>query len=180
MKEISKAFKKAITDEFDGYLKTVGFKKIRHRADKDGFSIIYRYGERYLSFSASLDQRDYPLFYSIAFGEGSNDFPDSDWNAIPIFLLIKSLTDFEKSKEVFSIEYDISNDQIVQKIKASRELLEKYGRAFLKNDLDQFRKLRAAQNQDREPYKIYVPQDDGTYKMEYEKHSSKLKQKYSE
>ena len=179
MKEISKAFKKAITDEFDGYLKTIGFKRIRQRADKDGFSIIYRCGERYLVFGASLEPRAYPFFYAIALGEGSHEFPDSDWNAIPIFLLIKDLADFEKSQEVFSIEYDISNDQIVQKIKAARELLEKHGNSFLENNLEQFRNLRAAQNRDREPYKLLVPQADGTYKMEYEKHSSKLKEKYS-
>ena len=181
MKEIAKAFKKAIMDEFDGYLKTVGFKKIRRHADKFGFSIIYRFGGRYIIFNASLDPRDYPFMYSISFGEGSNDFPESDWNAIPIFLIIKSesLVDFEKCKEIFSIENKISQDEIVQKIKASRELLEKYGKAFLSNDLDEFRKLRAEQNKDREPYKIYFPQKDGKYKMEYEKQSNELKDKYS-
>jgi hypothetical protein len=181
MKEIAKAFKKAIMDEFDGYLKTVGFQKIRHHADKLGFSIIYRCGESYITFDGRLHPRDCPFIYSISFGEGSNDFPESDWNAIPIFLIIKSesLTDFEKCKEIFSIEYKISRDEITQKIKASRELLEKYGKPFLSNDLDKFRKLRAEQNKDRGPYKIYSPQEDGKYKMEYEKQSNELKEKYS-
>ncbi len=181
MSEISKTFKKTIINEFDGYLQAVGFKKIRHQANDDGFTIIYRCGERYISFSASLHPRDYPFFFSISLGEGSNDFPKSDWNAIPIFLIIKSesLIDFEKCKEMFSIEYKISQDEITQKIKASRELLEKYGKAFLSNDLDEFRKLRAEQNKDREPYKIYSPQKDGKYKMEYEKQSNELKEKYS-
>ena len=182
MKETAKAFKKAIIDEFDGYLKSVGFKKLRHRADKDGFAVIYRCGERYISFNASLDPRDYPAFCSISLGEGSHDFPESDWNAIDISLIVKSknLVDFEKHKETFSIDYDISNDEIAQKIKIARELLEKYGEPFLNNDLDQFRELRAEQNKDREPYKIYVPQADGKYTMEYEKHGSKLKEKYSD
>jgi hypothetical protein len=43
MKEIAKAFKKAIMDEFNGYLKTVGFKKMRHHADKFGFSIKHNF-----------------------------------------------------------------------------------------------------------------------------------------
>jgi hypothetical protein len=181
MEEIAKAFKKAIMDEFDGYLKTVGFKKIRHHADKLGFSIIYRCEESYITFNASLDPRDCPFIYSISFGEGSNDSPESDWNAIPIFLIIKSesLIDFEKCKEIFSIGNKISQDEITQKIKASRKLLEKYGKAFLNNDLDEFRKLRAEQNKGREPYKIYSPQEDGKYKMEYEKQSNELKEKYS-
>ena len=159
MKETTNVFKKAIMEEFDSYLKTVGFKKIRHRADKDGFAVIYRCGERYILFHASLDPRDYPFLYSISFGEGSNDFPDSDWNAIPIFLIIKSQSpaDFEKCKEIFAIEYGISNDEILQKTKATRELIEKYGKPFLDNDLEQFRKLRAEQNKSREPYKIYIP-----------------------
>ncbi len=151
MKETAQAFKKAIIDEFDDSLKRVGFKKIRHRANKDGFSIIYGNAERYISFRASLDPRDYPFLYAISFGEDSNDFPASGWNRVSIFLFIKSksLADFERSKEVFSIEYGISSDQILEKVKASHELLDKYGKSFLENDLDEFRRLRAEQNKNR-------------------------------
>jgi hypothetical protein len=181
MKETARTFKKAITEEFDADLKIIGFKRIRHRADKDGFSIIYRCEERYIAFSASLDQRDYPHVFSISLGEGSNDFPESDWNCILLELMIKdeSSNDFERSKGLFSIDSAITQDEIVEKVKESHQLLERYGQSFLHNDLHQFKKLRAEQNNDREPYKIYTPQKDGKYQMEFDKQSSELRTKYS-
>ena len=181
MKETAEAFQKAIMEAFDGYLKNIGFQKIHHQADKPGFSIIYRYGERYITFQASLDPRDYPFLFSIVFGEGSNEFPDSDWNAITLYSIVKneSPIDFEKCKEIFSIGKDISRSEIVRKVESARELLEQYGKSFLHGDLDQFRKLRAEQNKKREPYRILVPQKDGKRMIQYEKRSSELKEKYS-
>jgi hypothetical protein len=182
MKKVAKEFKKVIIKEFDGYLKAIGFKKVRHRTDDISFEIIYRQEERYIRFSSSLHPRDYPLFFSISLGEGGNDFPESGWNYIPLDLIIKneSLSDFEKSKDVFSIGFGITHDEIADKVKESRQFLERYGQSFLSKDLQQFKKLRAEQNKSREPYKIYTPQKDGMYKMEYEKKSSNLKEKYSE
>ncbi len=182
MREVAKEFKKAIIKEFDGYLKAVGFKKIRHRTDDISFEIIYRQGERYIRFSSSLHPRDFPLYFFISLGDGSNDFPESDWNFIPLNLIIKSENsrDFEKSQNVFSINFGITQNEIAEKVKASRQFLEKYGLSFINNDLQQFKKLRAEQNKNREPYKIYTQKKEGGYKMEYDKQSSKLKKQYSE
>ncbi len=96
--------------------------------------------------------------------------------------MIKSLSadDFSKSNEVFSIDsLHITTSDIVLKIKAVREYLEKYGASFINNDMGHFRRLRSEQNKNREPYKIMIPQKDGTYKTEYERHSSELREKYS-
>jgi hypothetical protein len=166
MREIAKEFKKIIIKEFDGYLKAVGFKKIRHRADDISFEIIYRNDKRYIRFSSSLHSRDYPLYFFISLGESSSDFPESGWGFIPLNLIIKSENsgDFEKSNDVFSIEFGITQDRIAEKIKASRQFLEKYGLSFINNDLRGFKKLRAEQNKNLEPYKIYSPTKEGAYK----------------
>jgi hypothetical protein len=180
MKEVAQAFEKAIMAKFDDYFDTFGFKKVHNSADQFWFSVIYRNGKRYVSFRASLHPVDYPFLFAISFGEGSNEFPDSDWNAIALFLFVKSENpaDFERCKKIFSIEKDISQNQIVQKVESARQLLEKYGEYFLRDNLDQFRQLRAQQNKIREPYRI-LSQKDGKRSIQYEESSSELKEKYS-
>jgi hypothetical protein len=181
MKETAKALKKAIMEEFDGYLMTVGFKKTRHHSDEFGFFVIYRKDERYIRFTGNLHPRDYPFDYSISFGEGSNEYPESGWNSISINSIIKSesLIDFEKCKEVFSIRHENSHDEMMQKFKLTHEFLEKYGKSFINNDLDQFRKLRAEHNKNRWTDKIPTQQTDKEYKIEYEKQISELRKKLS-
>ena len=97
-------------------------------------------------------------------------------------MIIKSenSSDFEQSQDVFSISFGITQNEIAEKVKVSRQFLEKYGLSFINNDLQQFKKLRAEQNKNREPYKIYTPKKEGGYKMEYAKQSSELKKQYFE
>ncbi|HQX16332.1 MAG TPA: hypothetical protein PLA27_07895 [Anaerolineales bacterium] len=180
-KETTKLYKKLIIDEFDSFLKDVAFKKIRYQAHDDGFSIIYRREERYVLFRGSLDFRDFPYSYDIILGNGSHSFPEGDWNAIALWRIIRdnSKEDYEKYNIISSINLNDSISQIAEKIKASRELLEEYGEKFLNNNLVEFQAVRSVQNKGREPYKIYSPDKDGKYKMQYEEISSRLKEKYS-
>ena len=90
-----------------------------------------------------------------------------------------SKEDYEKYNIISSINLNDSISQIAEKIKASRELLEEYGEKFLNNNLVEFQAVRSVQNKGREPYKIYSPDKDGKYKMQYEEISSRLKEKYS-
>jgi hypothetical protein len=181
MEDTAKSLKKAITDEFDGTLKAFGFKKARQRTEEFSFFIVYRHEERYICIKGNLHPRDYPFYYSMLFGEGIHEYPESAWNSISIIAIIESEnpTDLEKCREILSISYEDSHEDIRQKFKAAREFLEKYGKSFLDNDLEQFYKIRTECNKPKTRFLDHVPQSDREYRLEYEMQVGELKKQLS-
>ena len=179
--EVAKAFRTAISQTFDSYLETFGFKRTRNEANRDGFSIIYRNGESYVYFGGTLHQRDHPFYFWLSFGRGSDQMPECDWNSTALWRMIQAvnLEDHEEHASLYDIPDDITSAQIKKKILILKRLCEQYGSGFLGDDLSLFEKVRATMNKDREPYKVYSPNSDGTYSMDYDPQSSKLKDKYS-
>jgi hypothetical protein len=126
-----------------------------------------------------LHPHDFPYYSYLSLGEGSNEFPESDWNSIPLWRFFDK-NDENANKNLYSFDqYPITEDFIKERVQKNRVLLEKYGGNFLMGDLEQFKKIRAEQNKSREPYKIYTPDETGRYNLSYEKRSSELKEKYS-
>ena len=181
MEKISALFTLTFQFVFDQFLSSYGFALTVMQSKKNGFSVIYRNGERYVCFGGSLHPLDFPFCYYLSFGDGSDKFPDSDWNAIALWRFIQSasLVEFEKYKNLFEISADITDAQVEEKIRTTLELTIAYAAPFLANDLTEFKKLRAIQNKDREPYRIIRPDGKGGRSMSYEKNSVLLKEKYS-
>ena len=179
--EVAKAFRTAIRETFDSYLETFGFKRTRNDAKDDGFSMIYRNGESYVHFGGTLHQHDHPFYFWLTFGRGSDQMPECDWNSTALWRMVQSLSleDYEKHATLYDIPDEITTEQIEEKILIIRRLCEQYESGFLSGDLSLFEQVRAAMNKDREPYKVYSPNSDGTYSMDYDPESSKLKDKYS-
>jgi hypothetical protein len=179
--EVAKAFRTAISENFKSYLETLGFKRTKNEADEDGFSIIYRNGESYVHSGGTLHPHDHPFYFWLTFGRGSDQMPECDWNSTALWRMIQPVSseDHEEHATLYDIPDGITPAQIEEKIRIIKRLCEQYGDGFLSGDLSLFKKVRAAMNKDREPYKVYSPNSDGTYSMDYDAESSKLKDKYS-
>ena len=54
-----------------------------------------------------------------------------------------------------------------------------YAGDFLKNDLTVFHEIRSAITQQREPYKIYRPIEEGQYEISIDEESMRLKERFS-
>ena len=181
MENLSLLFTKTFEHVFYRFLSGYGFTITESHSEKNGFSVIYRNGERYVRFGGTLDPRDFPIYYYLSFGEGSDKFPDSDWNAVALWRFIQSAspTEFEKHKNLYAIPVDITEAQIEEKIRTNLELTVSYIASFLDNDLTEFRRVRALQNKDRQPYLISKPDGKGGRTVSHEKRSASLKEKYS-
>lgn len=82
--------------------------------------------------------------------------------------------------ELEIVEYNFPKENKILKSLdfANKELLI-YAKSFLERDLELFYKVRKEQNQGREPFKIYSPDENGNYIEEIEPISEKMKKKYS-
>ena len=130
----------------------------------------FRAGERYVEISASCHPRDGVPECRIVLGEGSNEWPECDWNSIALWRLRGQGGNYPFH----------STNEIAEVLVRMRDDLLQYATDFLTGDTDRFLEQRAAQNRDREPYKVYSPQSDGSYRMAYDPESQELKNRFSQ
>ncbi len=153
-----------------------GFNKHRIEIGEYSSLIIYRKDNQYLKISSSTYPTDYPYFYDIIFGEGdSDDVVEYDWNSI---VLLRFKEKIEPKSKVSDYEFPTEKNVEPSLENAKAELL-KYGLSFLNGDLKLFHEIRKEINQNREPYKIYSPDENGKYQTSYEPKSVEQKKKYS-
>jgi hypothetical protein len=177
----SKTFREATERQFDILLARFGFKRTKSEDEEFSFTVCYRAGARYVDIGATLHPHDYPFYLWLKLGEGRDEFPESDWNAIPLWRIVQHLSPEAHAKELnlYDISMGLTEADADEKMRRIRASCEAFGQPFLQGDLVLFRQLRAAQNSEREPYKIYTPKEGGGYAVSYEKGSSRLKERYS-
>lgn len=177
----SKIFREATERQFDVLLARFGFKRSKSEHEEFSFSVSYRKDARYVNIGATLHPHDYPFYLWLKFGEGSDEFPESDWNAIPLWRIVQHLSPetYAKEKDLYDISMGLTDANADEKVRSIRDSCEAFGLSFLEGDLALFKELRATQNNEREPYKIYTPQKGGGYATSYDKESSSLKERYS-
>ena len=132
-------------------------------------SRIYRSGDRYIEINANCHFRDGEPECRVILGEGPDDWPECDWNAIALWRLRGNGGNYpiQEVEDISIILDTMCND------------LREQAEDFLSGNIDRFLKQRAAQNRHREPYKVYSPQPDGSYEASIESESQQLKERYS-
>jgi hypothetical protein len=177
---VSRAFRAAIHDHFDGYLNALGFVATQSIATGDRFTVVFRNADRYVKVEASLHQFDRPFHCYLSLGEGSDEMPESDWNSVALWRMIKDVSaeDYAKAVDLLQISDGITAEQIDEMILRNFELFERFAAGFLAGDTSQFKRVRAELNKGREAYKVYSPSGSG-YSMRLDEVSAKLKDKYS-
>jgi len=158
-----------------------GFKRVRKEIKRYSTTITFRKRNQYLKVENSSYPTDYPYYYSIVLGEGdSDDFFEYDWNSVSLAALVNIVS--PKSNEI-SYRFPIGDPKFADTIKGSLENanqdLVKYGATFLNGDLSIFHQARKKINEEREPYKISVIDQNGTRQTTYDPKSAEQKKKYS-
>lgn len=128
-----------------------------------------------------MHPHDYPYYFNVVFGVGSDQMPESDWNATALWRLVKAtkVEYYNQYATLSTIPDGISAEQIDEKVRIKKMLCEQYGGEFLNNDLTLFSTVRADQNKFRVPYKVYKPSANGELPMHFDAESSALKEKFS-
>jgi len=140
-------------------------------AERDGDAYYwrrFRAGQRYVSIKLDLHLRDGPPECCLILGEGSNDFPESDWNAIALWRLRGEAGNYPLP----------GTDKLGEVMVQMRDDLFQYASDFLSGDTRRFIRVRSAQNSEREPYKFHLPREDGTYQTAIDLMSQKLKERF--
>ncbi len=172
-----RAFNDTVGTIFDKTLNEYGFKLRRKKNEKHFCQRIYINGDKYIKIAGDIHPMDFPPHYNIVLGQGSIQWPDCDWNAIPIWLIKKEIDPKKRSNE-YSLEI-LEDEKILNSLNHAKDELFDYGKEFLINDLKLFDKLRKEQNRDREPYKIFRQTENGGREMIIDEESKLLKEKYS-
>lgn len=181
MVALSKIFQQSVENQFDGFLASFGFARTKSSASEHGFSVTYRSGQLYVNIGGTLHTHDYPYYSWLKFGEGSDEFPESDWNAAALWRIVQEVSpeDYAKEKNLYEVNPNLSSDEVGNKVCSILSSCKTHGISFLKGDLEIFNRVRSAQNKGREPYKIYTPKKEGGYAMSFDNLSSQLKKKFS-
>jgi hypothetical protein len=170
-----KDFGKNALSIFKEALTPYGFKRESKKTDQYFCDIVFANDDRYIKIEANIHPRDYPPYFNIVLGEGPRDFIESDWNSIALWRLKNMITNTDSGSE-YSLEDVKDLPGLLDKSK--NEML-KYGEKFLSGDTEIFHQARKAQNKDREPYKVYSPDENGNYSVSNEPESVKIKKKYT-
>lgn len=54
------------------------------------YNRLYRKGDLYVGISVSFYHRDYPFYCRVSLGEGSTEWPETDWNCIALWQLVEA------------------------------------------------------------------------------------------
>lgn len=135
------------------------------------YSRTYRSGERYICVTASTQWRDEGPHCQAHLGEGPDTWPEKDWNAVALWRLIGEPRHYPIS--------GVEKDDIAEALRSFRDDLERHASDFLRGEVERFRDVLVAQNEDREPYRIHRPGKDGTYTASVDPESAELKARYS-
>ena len=114
MAALSKIFQQSIENEFDGFLASFGFTRTKSSASEHGFSVTYRNGQLYVNIGGTLHQQDYPYYSWLKFSEGSEEFPESDWNATALWRIVQEVSpeDYAKEKNLYEVKPNLSSDKL--------------------------------------------------------------------
>lgn len=163
-------FVKESDSVFAAQLAQFGFSADGKRNEDDWYACRrYRDGDRYIEITANCHFRDGEPECRVILGHGADSWPDTDWNKIALWRLCGSDGNYPFA----------SIDEIPRILnKMLRDLLN-HAQDFLDGDLTRFLEIRATQTREREPYKIYEPQPDGSYTTIVDPESQALKDRYS-
>ena len=171
-----KVFTDSTLKIFDPTFTQYGFEQHLIKLEEYFVKIIYRKDNQYVKISGSIYPTDYPYSYNVILGDGdSDDFWESDWNSIALWKIKNKI-----NPELKPLEYDFPfGNSVSPSLKKANQELIKYAKEFLNGDLELFIKIRKEQNNEREPYKIHSPDENGNYKTTDEPKSVEQKKKYS-
>jgi hypothetical protein len=170
------AFAEQVLETISPTVEHFGFKLYCKEVKTYSTTIVWRKDKQYIKVNSTDYPTDYPYYYNIILGEGnSDDFFEYDWNSVAVWALARVI---EPTADINSYDFPLG-DKVKYSLSAANNHLLKYGQTFLSGDLTVFYEARKQINENREPYKIYKPGQDGKYHTTDEPMSVKQKKKHS-
>jgi hypothetical protein len=132
---------------FGAPLATMGFELHTVSPSSWAYRVVTSDGPpRYVKLEATLDPRDQPWQLTVRLGEGSLEWPEVDWNGLPLWVLVE-----EQSGTTPRYRYDHPAGIPAALSSAAPDLF-RYAGDFLNGEVQTFRRQRAKLNETREPY----------------------------
>lgn len=148
-----------------------GFVVVENEANPAYAKRTFVSGSRYIRLSISFDPRDMPYECLVSLGEGSRQFPESDWNAVPLW---RTHPEANAPSNTVSSTEDI--DRVLDQILSQ---LRHHASGFLEGDLTLFYQLRARLNSVRDAYRVWKPDEAGKQQPSSDPESASLKERFS-
>ena len=166
-------FDDAARDSLDGMLATYGFSVEMSKVEKNFAMRRFRNGHRYITIEVKTHNEEPPLG-RVKLGTGGTEWPEADWNHIPIWRLIKA-----KRPDYVAADYMVDNLTFASFLDGVGKDLQDYAMDFLGGELFTFKRIRAEVAKQREPYELHTggPYSENTLK--FMRVSKLLKDKYS-
>jgi hypothetical protein len=139
-------------------------------------SVRYGKGERYIVVTIGVGPHDWPGYCGAKFGEGARNWPECDWNSVALSLLAPRRPRLSKGMNVPPTPVLARN--VPRLVAEVRDQLLILGAGFLRGNMTRFRRVRAATNKKREPYRILTPTDGGSYRTEWDSKSDSLRKRF--
>jgi hypothetical protein len=161
---------------FRAMLDRYGFRPAAKDASTYLASRVYRCGERYVQVTATTHVLDEQSHCQVYVGEGSHDWPDTDWNKVALWQLAVARGGAQPKGDPYPLRTvaDISNI-----LRRMSEDLEREAADFLAGDLRQLQTVRAKVAETRRAYQIWEPQKDGSYQPREDPESAALRSRYA-
>jgi hypothetical protein len=160
-------------DYLEGILATYGFFVEMSKVEAHYAMRRFRNGHRYVTVEARTTPGEPPIG-RVKLGTGSTEWPEGDWNYIPIWRLIKA-----KRKDHQTEDYQLDNVAMEDFLDRASKDLQDYAMDFLGGELFTFKRLRSEAAKLRPAYEHpgKGPYCENTLK--YMRVSRLLKDKYS-
>lgn len=161
-------------DCLDGMLATYGFFVEMSKVENNYAMRRFRNGHRYITVEAKTHKEEPPIG-RVKLGTGSTEWPEADWNHIPLWKLVKT-----KRSDYDSADYMLDNLTFEAFLNRVGKDLQDYAMDFIAGELATFKLLRANIARNRAPYELHTggPYSENTLK--FMRISKLLKDKYSD
>jgi hypothetical protein len=160
-------------DHLDGMLATYGFSVEMSKGEPHNAMRRFRNGHRYISVEVTTAKGESPIG-RVKLGTGKTEWPDVEWNNIPIWRLIKL-----KRPDTKQSDYMLDNITISGFLDQVSKELQDYAMDFLGGELFTFKRLRAEASKLRAPYELFGSGPYSENTLKFMRVSKLLKEKYS-
>jgi hypothetical protein len=166
-------FDDAARDSLDGVLATYGFSVEMSKVEKHCAMRRFRNGHRYITIEVKTYKEEPPLG-RVKIGTGSTEWPEADWNHIPVWRLIKA-----KRPDSEPSDYMLDNLTFASFLDKVGKDLQDYAMDFIAGELFTFKRLRAEAAKQRPPYELHTGGPYAENTLKFMRVSKLLKDKYS-
>ena len=167
-------FFKQIELDLQPFLGQFGFKPTRDQKEERWYAArFFRSGSRYVVVEIHAHWKDAPAYGNVVFGVDSDEYPDRDYNSIALWRIA------ERHGAESAATHRVEGWTPKQFFDAVLPDLARYGRPFLEGDLQEFLALRAEQNRNRDPVRVYGPDTKQQLVTELLEQDKVLRERYS-